>query len=137
MVVALAIAVVTPRLLPSGSLNPVTPPGRVLQAPGGGFEVVVQAGWTQLRQDRMILTPGGDNGSGIVLRPKRRAANTTVAVYTAILSPAQYPGTEPSATPYRRSPPTGPPSGWTTPAAPSAGGVGGTSSRRPGRSPTP
>jgi len=97
LVAALALAAITPRLLPNGSLNPVTPtlPGRVLQAPGGGFEVTVPAGWTNLRQDRRILTPGGDNGSAVVLRPKRRAADTTVAVYTAILSPAQYPGTEP------------------------------------------
>jgi len=69
VVVALAIAVVTPRLLPSGSLNPVTPPGRVLQAPGGGFEVVVPAGWTQLRQDRMILTPAATTAPGSTCAP--------------------------------------------------------------------
>jgi hypothetical protein len=98
---ALALAVVTPHLLPGGSLNPVTPPfpGRVLRAPGGGFEVAVPAGWTNLRQDRVIMTPGGDNGSGLVLRPKRRAADTFVLVSTAILSPAQYPGTEPNGDP--------------------------------------
>jgi hypothetical protein len=95
VVVALALAVVTPRLLPSGSLNPVTPPGRVLRAPGGGFEVAVPAGWTNIRQDRVIMTPGGDNGSGVVLRPKRRAADTFVVVTTVILSPTQYPGAEP------------------------------------------
>ena len=100
-VVALSLAVVAPRFLPNGSLNPVTPPfpGRVLEAPGGGFEVAVPAGWTNLRQDRRILTPGGDNGSAVVLRPKRRAADTTVAVYTAVLSPAQYPGTAPGRDP--------------------------------------
>ena len=98
VVVALGVAVVAPRLLPNGSLNPVTPslPGRVLQAPGGGFEVAVPAGWTNLRQDRVILTPGGDNGSAVVLRPKRRAPDTFVLVYTAILSPAQYPGIVPA-----------------------------------------
>jgi hypothetical protein len=95
LAVALAVAVVTPRLLPSGSLNPVTPPGRVLRAPGGGFEVAVPAGWTRHRQVRLFLTPSGDNGSAVVLRPKRRAAETFVVVSTAILSPAQYPGTEP------------------------------------------
>jgi hypothetical protein len=93
--VALAVAVVAPRLLPSGSLRPVTPPDRVLQAPGGGFEVAVPGGWTRHRQDRLFLTPAGDNGSAVVLRPKRRAAMTFVVVSTAILSPAQYPGTEP------------------------------------------
>jgi hypothetical protein len=99
LAVALAAAVVTPRLLPSGSLNPVTPPGRVLRAPGGGFEVAVPAGWTRHRQDRVFLTPSGDNGSAVVLRPKRRAAETFVVVSTAILSPAQYPGTEPGRDP--------------------------------------
>jgi hypothetical protein len=99
LAVALAGAVVTPRLLPSGSLNPVTPPGRVLRAPGGGFEVTVPAGWTRHRQVRVFLTPGGDNGSAIVLRPQRRAAETFVVVSTAILSPAQYPGTEPGRDP--------------------------------------
>lgn len=99
LAVALAVAVVTPRLLPSGSLNPVTPPGRVLRAPGGGFEVTVPAGWTRHRQVRVFLTPSGDNGSAVVLRPKRRAAETFVVVSTAILSPAQYPGTEPGRDP--------------------------------------
>jgi hypothetical protein len=98
LAVALAGAVVTPRLLPSSSLNPVTPPGRVLRAPGGGFEVAVPAGWTRHRQTRVFLTPGGDNGSAIVLRPKR-AGETFVVVSTAILSPAQYPGTEPGRDP--------------------------------------
>ena len=100
-VVALSLAVVAPRFLPNGSLNPVTPPfpGRVLEAPGGGFEVAVPAGWTNLRQDRVILTPGGDNGSAVVLRPKRRAPDTFVLVYTAVLSPAQYPGTAPGRDP--------------------------------------
>jgi hypothetical protein len=99
--VALAVGVVAPHLLPSGSLHPVTPPvpGRVLQAAGGGFEVAVPGGWTNLRQDRRILTPAGDNGSAVVLRPKRRAADTTVAVSTAVLSPAQYPGTDPGPDP--------------------------------------
>jgi hypothetical protein len=101
LVAVLAVAAVTPRLLPDGLLTPVTPPapGRVLRAPGGGFEVAVPAGWTNLRQDRTIMTPGGDNGSGVVLRPKRRAADTFVLVYTAILSPAQYPGIEPGRDP--------------------------------------
>jgi hypothetical protein len=95
LAVVLAVAVVTPRLLPSGSLNPVTPPGRVLRAPGGGFEVTVPAGWTRHRQTRVFLTDSGDNGSAVVLRPKRRADRTFVVVTTAVLSPAQYPGTEP------------------------------------------
>ena len=99
LAVALAAAVVTPRLLPSGSLNPVTPPGRVLRAPGGGFEVTVPAGWTRHRQVRVLLTPTGDNGSAVVLRPRRRAAETFVVVTTAILSPAQYPGTGPGPDP--------------------------------------
>jgi hypothetical protein len=99
VVAALALAVVAPRLLPSGSLSPVTPPGRVLRAPGGGFEVTVPAGWTRHRQTRVFLTPAGDNGSAVVLRPKRRAADTFVVVSTAILSPAQYPGTEPGRDP--------------------------------------
>jgi hypothetical protein len=97
--VALSLAVVAPRLLPNGSLNPVTPPGRVLRAPGGGFEVTVPAGWTRHRQVRVFLTPSGDNGSAVVLRPKRRAADTFVVVSTAILSPTQYPGTEPGRDP--------------------------------------
>jgi len=98
---ALALAVATPRLLPGGSLNPVTPPapGRVLRAPGGGFEVTVPAGWTRQRQLRVLRTPGGDNGSAVVLRPKRRAAETFVVVSTALLSPAQYPGSEPGRDP--------------------------------------
>jgi hypothetical protein len=98
-VAALAAAAVAPRLLPGGSLQPVTPSGPVLRAPGGGFEVVVPAGWTRHRQIRLFLTPGGDNGSAVVLRPKRRAASTFVVVSTAILSPAQYPGTEPARDP--------------------------------------
>jgi hypothetical protein len=97
--VALAVGVAAPRLLPSGSLSPVTPPGRVLQAPGGGFEVAVPTGWTRHRQTRVFLTPAGDNGSAVVLRPKRRAAETFVVVSTAILSPPQYPGTEPGRDP--------------------------------------
>jgi hypothetical protein len=95
IIVALALAVVTPRLLPGGSLPSVTPPGRVLRAPGGGFEVTVPAGWTRQRQGRLVLTPGGDNGSVVALRPERRAAETFVVVSTGLLSPAQYPGIEP------------------------------------------
>jgi hypothetical protein len=94
MIIALALAVVTPRLLPGGSVVPVTPPapGLVLRAPGGGFEVSVPAGWT--RNNRMLVGPFGDTGSGVALRPKRRAPDTFVVVSTAILSPTQYPGTE-------------------------------------------
>jgi hypothetical protein len=99
MAAALALAAVAPRLLPGGSLNPVTPPapGRVLRAPNGGVEVAVPAGWT--RNNRMIVGRFGDTGSGIALRPKRRAADTFVVVSTAVLSPAQYPGTEPGRDP--------------------------------------
>jgi len=101
VVLAVGLASVAPRLLPGGSLNPVTPPapGLVVRAPGGGFEVEVPAGWTRLRQVRMLLTPGGDNGSAVVLRPKRRAADTFVVVSTAVLSPAQYPGSRPGPDP--------------------------------------
>ena len=41
------------------------------------------------------VTPGDELGSGVGLRPMRRAANTMVTLYTATLSSAQYPGTEP------------------------------------------
>lgn len=63
--------------------------------PGGGFEVLVPAGWTDLSRSRTIYTRGSDSGSGVALRPMRRAANTMVMLYTAVLSPVQYPGTEP------------------------------------------
>jgi hypothetical protein len=96
LVVALVLAAVTPRLLSSRPVDPVAPPGRVLRAPAGGFEVAVPAGWTELRRDRMVF---GHTGSGIGLRPMRRAAGTMVLVYTAILSPSQYPGTEPGGDP--------------------------------------
>jgi hypothetical protein len=91
LAVALAVAVVTPRLLPSGSLSPVTPPGRVLQAPGGGFEITVPASWTRHHQVRLLLTPTGDNGSAVVLRPRRRAADTFVVISTAVPGPTPPP----------------------------------------------
>jgi hypothetical protein len=99
LVVALALAAVTPRLLPRDPAGPVTPPGRVVRAPAGGFEVTVPAGWTDLARDRRIFFPGKDTGSGVGLRPMRRAPDTRVLVYTAILSPTQYPGIEPGADP--------------------------------------
>ena len=99
LVVALALAAVTPRLLPRDPAGPVTPPGRMVRAPAGGFEVAVPAGWTDLRRDRRIFFPGKDTGSGVGLRPMRRAPDTRVLVYTAILSPAQYPGIEPGGDP--------------------------------------
>jgi hypothetical protein len=99
LVVALALAAVTPRLLPSSPAGPVTPPGRVVRAPAGGFEVAVPAGWTDLGRDRRLFFPGKDTGSGVGLRPMRRAPDTMVLVYTAILSPAQYPGIEPGGDP--------------------------------------
>jgi hypothetical protein len=99
LVVALALAAVMPRLLPRGPAGPVAPPGRVVRAPAGGFEAAVPAGWTDLARDRRILFPGKETGSGIGLRPMRRAPDTRVTVYTAILSPTQYPGIEPGADP--------------------------------------
>ena len=97
LVVAVALAAGLPRLLPSRPVVPATPPitGRPLQMPGGGFEVLVPAGWTDLSRSRRIITRGSEGGSGVALRPMRRAANTFVTLYTAVLSPAQYPGTEP------------------------------------------
>jgi hypothetical protein len=59
----------------------------------------VPAGWTDLGRDRRIFFTGKDTGSGVGLRPMRRAPDTRVTVYTAILSPAQYPGTEPGRDP--------------------------------------
>jgi hypothetical protein len=97
MVVALALAAGVPRLLPSRPLVPATPPvtGRPLQVPAGGFEVLVPAGWTDLSRSRRVITPGSELGSGVALRPMRRAANTFVMLSTTVLSPAQFPGTEP------------------------------------------
>jgi hypothetical protein len=98
LVVVVALAAGIPRLLPSRPVVPATPPitGRPLQMPGGGFEVLVPAGWTDLSRSRTIYTRGSDSGSGVALRPMRRAANTFVMLYTAVLSPVQYPGTEPA-----------------------------------------
>jgi hypothetical protein len=96
LVVAVALAAGIPRLLPGRPVVPATPvTGRPLQLPAGGFEVAVPAGWTDLLGSRRIFTPGSDAGSGVGLRPMRRAPDTMVMVYTAVLSPAQYPGTEP------------------------------------------
>jgi hypothetical protein len=97
LVVVVALAAGIPRLLPSRPVVPATPPitGRPLQMPGGGFEVLVPAGWTDLSRSRTVITPGSETGSGVALRPMRRAANTFVILYTAVLSPVQYPGTEP------------------------------------------
>jgi hypothetical protein len=97
VVVAVALVVGLPRLLPSRPVLPATPPitGRPLQMPGGGFEVLVPTGWTDLSRSRTIVTPGSGSGSGVAFRPMRRAANTFVMLYTAVLSPVQYPGTEP------------------------------------------
>jgi hypothetical protein len=97
VVVALALAAGVPRLLPGRPAIPAAPSitGRPLQMPSGGFEVLVPAGWTDLSRSRRIFTPGSESGSGVALRPMRRAANTMVMLYTATLSPAQYPGTKP------------------------------------------
>jgi hypothetical protein len=97
VVVALALAVGLPRLLPSRPVVPATPPvtGRPLQLPGGGFEVLVPTGWTDLSRSRKVITPASELGSGVALRPMRRATNTFVMLYTTVLSPAQFPGTEP------------------------------------------
>ena len=97
VVVALALAVGLPRLLPSRPVVPATPPvtGRPLQMPGGGFEVLVPTGWTDLSRSRKVITPASELGSGVALRPMRRATNTFVMLYTTVLSPAQFPGTEP------------------------------------------
>jgi hypothetical protein len=97
LVVVVALAAGIPRLLPSRPVVPATPPvtGRPLQMPGGGFEVLVPTGWTDLSRSRTVITPGSETGSGVALRPMRRAANTFVMLYTAVLSPVQYPGTEP------------------------------------------
>jgi hypothetical protein len=99
LVVAVALAAGIPRLLPR-PVVPATPPvtGRPMQLPSGGFEITVPAGWTDLNRSRRIFTPGRETGSGVGLRPMRRTTGTLgtmVTVYTAILSPAQYPGTEP------------------------------------------
>jgi hypothetical protein len=101
LVVAVALAAGIPRLLPGRPVVPATPPvtGRPLQLPAGGFEVAVPAGWTDLRGSRRIFTPGSDTDSGVGLRPMRRTASTMptmVMVYTAVLRPAQYPGTAPA-----------------------------------------
>jgi hypothetical protein len=97
VVVVVALAAGIPRLLPSRPGVPATLPitGRPLQMPGGGFEVLVPAGWTDLSRSRTMFTRGSESGSGVALRPMRRAANTFVILYTAVLSPVQYPGTEP------------------------------------------
>jgi hypothetical protein len=63
--------------------------------PAGGFEVLVPTGWTDLSRSRRVITPSSELGSGVALRPMRRAANTFVMLYTTVLSPAQFPGTEP------------------------------------------
>ncbi|HEV2872484.1 MAG TPA: hypothetical protein VG409_13840, partial [Actinomycetota bacterium] len=97
VVVALALAAGLPRLLPSRPVVPATPPvtGRPLQVPAGGFEVLVPTGWTDLSRSRRVITPASELGSGVALRPMRRAANTFVILSTTVLSPAQFPGTEP------------------------------------------
>lgn len=97
VIVAVALAAGIPRLLPSRPVLPATPPitGRPLQIPGGGFEVLVPTGWTDLSRSRTVITQGSEIGSGVALRPMRRAANTFVMLFTTVLSPAQYPGTEP------------------------------------------
>ena len=95
VIAVVALAAATPRLLPSRPAGPATPPGRVVSALAGGFEVTVPAGWTDLSRDRRIWFTGKDTGSGVGLRPMRRAPDTIVTIYTAILRPAQYPGTEP------------------------------------------
>jgi hypothetical protein len=96
LVVAVALAAGIPRLLPR-PVVPATPPGRLLQLPSGGFEVTVPAGWTDLSRSRRIASDR-ETGSGVGLRPMRRTTGTIgtmVTVSTAVLSPAQYPGTEP------------------------------------------
>jgi hypothetical protein len=97
LVVVVALAAGIPSLLPSRPVVPATPPitGRPLQVPGGGFQVLVPAGWTEVDQSRRVVHSSGETGSGAALRPMRRAANTFVILYTAVLSPVQYPGTEP------------------------------------------
>jgi len=97
VVVALALPAGLPRLLPSRPVAPATPPvtGRPLQMPAGGFEVLVPTGWTDLSRSRRVITPASELGSGVALRPMRRAANTFVMLHTTVLSPAQFPGTEP------------------------------------------
>jgi hypothetical protein len=99
LVIAVALAAGIPRLLPR-PVVPATPPvtGRPMQLPSDGFEITVPAGWTDLSRSRRIFTPGRDTGSGVGLRPMRRTAGTLgtmVTVYTAVLSPVQYPGIEP------------------------------------------
>ena len=146
VIAVVALAAATPRLLPSRPAGPATPPGRVVSALAGGFEVTVPAGWTDLSRDRRIWFTGKDTGSGVGLRPMRRAPDTIVTIYTAILRPAQYPGTEPgggdpapSVSADRATlrgpapPPTGPRFGWTTTRVPSAGVAGGTAGRTSGR----
>jgi hypothetical protein len=97
VVVALALTAGLPRLLPSRPVAPATPPvtGRPLQMPAGGFEVLVPTGWTDLSRSRRVITPASELGSGVALRPMRRAPQTFVMLYTTVLSPAQFPGTEP------------------------------------------
>ena len=101
VVVALALAAGIPRLLPSRPLVPTAPSlsGRTVPVPGGGFEVAVPAGWTDLFRSRRVITPGSETGNGIGLRPMRRAADTFIFVHTAVLTPSQYPGAEPGRDP--------------------------------------
>ena len=101
VVVALALAAGVPHLLPGRPLVPAGPTlsGRMVQVPGGGFEVPVPVGWTDLAGSRRAIMPGSETGNGVSLRPMRRAADTYVMLHTAVLTPAQYPGTEPGRDP--------------------------------------
>lgn len=99
VLVLLAGAVVAPGLLPGP--KPATGPLPVLRAPTKGFEVPIPAGWKALPADRFIAA-----GGGVVLGPKGPAPRGLhISVGTALLSPAQYPGStqgEPPAKPGRR-----------------------------------
>jgi hypothetical protein len=66
VVVAVALVVGIPRLLPSRPVVPATPPltGLLLQMPAGGFEVTVPAGWTDLSRSRRNVTPATSSARG-------------------------------------------------------------------------
>jgi hypothetical protein len=86
VLVLLTGAVVAPRLLPDP--EPATGPVPVLPAPTKGFEVPIPPGWKVLPSDRFIVT-----GGGVTLGPKGPAPRgLLISLGTALLSPAQYPG---------------------------------------------
>jgi hypothetical protein len=93
--------VLVPRLLEDRepAARPV-PAGPVVRVPAKGFEVPLPVGWKVLSSERFTPVWGG-----IVLSPKGPAPRAPlIALGTALLSPAQYPGLTPAGRPRKPDP---------------------------------